>query len=1504
MLRAKILPRILALLLPMLAAALLTLLQFDPLLSQSSTKVLINEVDAETPGTDTAEFIELYDGGAGHTDLNGLVLVFFNGQDDRSYRAFDLAGYQSSAEGYFVAGNETVAGVDLPFADNVLQNGPDAVALYLGQASDFPNGTAVTTNNLLDALVYDSDDPDDAGLLILLQDGQPQVDENGRDLAEFHSNQRCPNGGGDQRQTESYRQDLPSPKAANNCPSVTDQAPEVSSTSPPGGAAGIAVDSNLTVTFSEEVLAAGGWYGINCDQSGSHNALVTGSGSSYMLNPTVDFAYGESCTITITAALITDADSQDPPDQMAEDFHWSFSTEPAPVATTIMINEVDADTPDSDTAEFIELYDGGAGSTRLDGLVAVFFNGSGDSSYRAVDLDGYSTNIKGYFVMGNAAVAGVDLLLADGALQNGADAIAIYQGSDSDFPSGTAVTTTNLLDALVYDTDDEDDAGLLLLLNSGQAQVNENGRGSAPTDSNQRCPNGSGGQRNTAAYLQNLPTPGASNKCVFDSAPRVQQTWPSAGQENVAQNAKLTVTFSEAVTLSAAALELTCSISGGHETAYAGGPIQYTVIPATAFAAGEGCTATVVAQEVSDADSDDPPDHMAHDYAWSFHVKPLPLAADMLINEVDADTPGADTAEFIELFDGGGGKTRLDGLVVVLYNGTDDKSYRAVDLDGYQTDAAGYFLAGSAAVPGVDLILPDGVMQNGADAAALFAANSSDFPHGSPVTTNGLLDALVYDTNDEDDPGLLRLLDDGQPQVNEDSRGNKDYDASQRCPNGAGGQRKSAGYLQNPATPGAANDCTVDMPPKVQSTIPADGENNVSLDSDLIVRFNEDVDVDGQWFGIICSQSLEKPAATNGGPRVFSLDPESNFIAGEQCIVTLFADAVTDLDGLPQSMTADYSWQFNTGLPLFGQCGEPATPIHIIQGNGPSSPLAGAKAVVVEGTVTADFQGDQALGGFFVQEEETEQDGKAETSEGLFIYDGGLGNDIHSGEIVRIQGNVIELDGMTSLADLTALESCGPGLAVDPVSVTLPIPDLAQWESVEGMLVSLSQALVVTGHANLGREGVVDLAVNGRLFYPTETAEPGESARQAASLNDRSRIKLDDGSRQSFPTSLPPYLAADNTLRIGDKLTGISGVLAESPSGYRVHPVQPVNFVRANQRKPLPLAVSGSLRTAVFDTGGYFNGDGHGNGFPGLQGAASAEEFARQQAKIINALLGLHADIIGLLSLENDGYEPDSALPELVRGLNAAAPAGTSFDFVDPLRAELGSSDTAVGLILRRETVRTRGPCTTTEEPPFDSAHVLPLMQTVTDIRSDESFTLALTHLHDRDECPPAGDPDSNHNDGQACWNHQRTLALSTLAGVLQTDPSGSEDRDILILGNLNSSTREDPLAVLATSGYINLSSRYIDQGYTSAANGESGTLIHAFATPEMASQIKTAVQWHINADEPSVLDYKTSNPAPLFSHNAYRSAEHDILVVDIILSASRELDKQNFLPFVSTSTP
>jgi endonuclease G len=300
-----------------------------------------------------------------------------------------------------------------------------------------------------------------------------------------------------------------------------DNAPTVTGTTPADTAINVPVASTIAITFSESVTATASAFSIQCPlgvpQSFSQSASPA---SSFTLTPASPLPANTTCTVTVTASQITDADLTDPPNQMPGDFTFSFTTASPvpPVATNIIINEVDSDTPGADAAEFVELYDGGVGNTSLTGLVLVFFNGSNDLSYTALDLDGFSTNAQGYFTIGNAGVPGVVLTFGGNVLQNGADAVALFAGNASDFPNNTAITTANLQDAMVYGTSDPDDAGLLVLLNAGQPQVNEDAVDGA-TQSSGRCPNGAGGARNTAAYQQAAPSPNTANTCAAPPQP-------------------------------------------------------------------------------------------------------------------------------------------------------------------------------------------------------------------------------------------------------------------------------------------------------------------------------------------------------------------------------------------------------------------------------------------------------------------------------------------------------------------------------------------------------------------------------------------------------------------------------------------------------------------------------------------------------------------------------------------------------------------------------------------------------------------------------------------------------------------------------------------------------------------------------------------------------------------------------------------------------------------------
>ena len=177
------------------------------------------------------------------------------------------------------------------------------------------------------------------------------------------------------------------------------------------------------------------------------------------------------------------------------------------------------------------------------------------------------------------------------------------------------------------------------------------------------------------------------------------------------------------------------------------------------------------------------------------------------------------------------------------------------------------------------------------------------------------------------------------------------------------------------------------------------------------------------------------------------------------------------------------------------------------------------------------------------------------------------------------------------------------------------------------------------------------------------------------------KIYLDDGSgtQNLDPTIFGRGgnpLSAANTLRSGDTVANITGILDERFEGYRIQTSTGVNFTPSNARPNTPPAVGGTLKVSSFNVLNYFNGNGTGGGFPTPRGANNVTEFNRQRDKIIQAIINSGADVMGLMEIENDGYGSTSAIQDLINGLNAIAGAGT-YAFINP-DASLGSDAIAV----------------------------------------------------------------------------------------------------------------------------------------------------------------------------------------------------------------------------------
>lgn len=571
------------------------------------------------------------------------------------------------------------------------------------------------------------------------------------------------------------------------------------------------------------------------------------------------------------------------------------------------------------------------------------------------------------------------------------------------------------------------------------------------------------------------------------------------------------------------------------------------------------------------------------------------------------------------------------------------------------------------------------------------------------------------------------------------------------------------------------------------------------------------------------------------------------------------------------------------------------TLIHDVQGSGAVSPLAG-QTVTIEGIVVGDFQhgangthGD--LDGFYVQEEDVHADADPLTSEGIFIHDGSAtAVDIEVGDLVSVKGVVSEYYGMTELTSLTNITVVSSGNAL-PVatSLTLPVIAVSDFESCEGMLITFPQELIIAEYFNFDRYGEIVLT-SERHLTPTAEFEPGSSeVTQAAADYLLDQITLDDGrdSQNPDPAIHPNggIFTLDNLFRGGDTVENVTGIMDYDYGLYRIQPTQGADYSSANPRPDQPDDTGGNVKVASFNVLNYFITLGE-------RGADTAEEFERQRDKIVAALAAIDADVVGLTEIEN--YPGDAPTADLVSGLNDALGAGT-YSYI--ATGEIGTDEIRVAMIYKPASVTPFGDYAILDsdvDPRFiDTLNRPTLAQTFMDNTTGGVFTVAINHLKSKGSACP-NDPDIG--DGAGNCNLTRTAAAQALVDWLSTDPTGSGDADFLIIGDLNSYDKEDPIDAIirGADDILGTGDDYTDMAYellgedaySYVFDGQTGYLDYALASAELVDEITGMTYWHINADEPDLIDYdstfKQDAQDLIYAPDAYRSSDHDPVIVGL----------------------
>ena len=570
---------------------------------------------------------------------------------------------------------------------------------------------------------------------------------------------------------------------------------------------------------------------------------------------------------------------------------------------------------------------------------------------------------------------------------------------------------------------------------------------------------------------------------------------------------------------------------------------------------------------------------------------------------------------------------------------------------------------------------------------------------------------------------------------------------------------------------------------------------------------------------------------------------------------------------------------------------QPAVSVHAVQGSGDSSPLQGS-TVVVRGVVTGDFQdygshGHGDLGGFYIAS--LEADGNPASSEGVFVFEQGRQLlDVAPGQVVDVDATVVEHFGETQL-QATSVRAVG-NARYEATVVEFPEAGL---ERFEGMLIRIPAPLTIAGNRNLGRFGELLLAADDRPYQFTNgnAPDPGRFTQHREQLARRTLL-LDDGHRLENPRD-NRYATGDVPPRAGNTISGLTGNLRWSRGsgkngndGYRLMPTEPVEIEPRNPR-PDPPARTAGLRVVSLNVLNLFSGldEGAERCGPGgdrrCRGADNPRELERQLDKIVATFREVDADIVGIMEIENNA----KASLELLR--SALGNAGLDYDFVNT--GTIGADSIKVGLLYRPAAVETLGDFSLLSgavDGRFDSGRNRPVLaQTFVDKASGMRVAVLVNHLKSKgSDCDDVNDP--NRGDGQGNCNRTRARAAAALADWSAGSIAGNANGNVLIIGDLNAYLREDPVRVIEHGGFVNLLDRENgDAAYSFVYNGQAGALDHAFASPALAGRVRQAVEWHVNADEPSLYDYNLDfdrDPRLFEPGTPWRASDHDPVIVDI----------------------
>ncbi len=506
----------------------------------------------------------------------------------------------------------------------------------------------------------------------------------------------------------------------------------------------------------------------------------------------------------------------------------------------------------------------------------------------------------------------------------------------------------------------------------------------------------------------------------------------------------------------------------------------------------------------------------------------------------------------------------------------------------------------------------------------------------------------------------------------------------------------------------------------------------------------------------------------------------------------------------------------------------------------------------IRGLVSGVVQDKDQLGGFYIQ------DARYFYQKSVFVNSS---EQVSVGDEVLLNAIIIEKNNETQLDNVELIEILSHNRFINVEQISLPISD-EQWEELEGCLVEINDNLQISDSYQFNKYGQLLLS-KGELIQETELFDAQRDSLEIAQLTlqqELNSIYVDDLSDLKFPQIDSLYIDPFKVV-VGAKCSKIKGFVSQYNKTYKVRLVN--DLIVEQSDPPNLIGLDTDLKIMNFNLYNLFNGNGKEEEFPTARGAKSYDSYQLQMKKLASAIYAVDPDILAMMEIENDGEDKLSSIQQFCDYLNKHGHRQYEIAQTNGL---ISDYPIKTGIIYDASVVETKYKAQYHNHPNFSR----PSLSQRFIYNDSLAFVLCANHFKSKGSRNAKG-LDLDQKDGQASYNYKRTLQAKTLLDIID---SLYFDENIIVLGDFNAYSQEDPIQALQSTNLHRLET--VNHSYV--YKGKNGSLDHVFVSDNFIDHINQVQTWNINSIYPSWINYSHN----LADSSYFRSSDHNPMVIGV----------------------